>query len=355
MAKRTVPRPVFDYVDGAANDEVTARRNRSGFQDVTLRPRSLVDVSAIDLRRPCWARSRAADHRRADRASRASAPRWRGRDRARRACGGHDLPAVDDVLALDRGGRRGVARADVVPALRHDRPRLVASCWRAHGGRLRGARADRRRAGLRRARARRAQRLRRCRRGSRWRSRQGVTPPALVGGLRRAAADLTRQRRPVEAAAPPTPLRRTSTASSTRASPGTTSRCCASTGQGPLVIKGMMRADDAMRAVEHGADAIIVSNHGGRQLDHAQATIEALPAIAEAVDGRRRSTWTAASGAAPTSSRRSRSARGRCLSGGRWSTGSAPRASRGPQGVRTPARRARAPRSRSRATRACRS
>ena len=47
-----------------------------------------------------------------------------------------------------------------------------------------------------------------------------------------------------------------------------------------------MRADDAERAVEHGVDAIIVSNHGGRQLDHAQASIEALPAIAEAVGDR---------------------------------------------------------------------
>ena len=55
---------------------------------------------------------------------------------------------------------------------------------------------------------------------------------------------------------------------------------------GPLVIKGIMRADDAERAVEHGVDGIIVSNHGGRQLDHAQASIEALPAIAEAVGDR---------------------------------------------------------------------
>ena len=47
-----------------------------------------------------------------------------------------------------------------------------------------------------------------------------------------------------------------------------------------------MRADDAVRGVEHGVDAIIVSNHGGRQLDDAQSTIEALPAIADAVAGR---------------------------------------------------------------------
>jgi len=51
----------------------------------------------------------------------------------------------------------------------------------------------------------------------------------------------------------------------------------------PLVIKGIARADDAKRAIERGASAIVVSNHGGRQLDTAIATIEALPEIAEAV------------------------------------------------------------------------
>ena len=55
---------------------------------------------------------------------------------------------------------------------------------------------------------------------------------------------------------------------------------------GVLVIKGILHPDDARRAIDVGADGIIVSNHGGRQLDGAIATIEALPAIAEAVDGR---------------------------------------------------------------------
>ena len=54
----------------------------------------------------------------------------------------------------------------------------------------------------------------------------------------------------------------------------------------PLLVKGVVRADDAARAVEHGAAGIVVSNHGGRQLDTSVATIDALPAIAEAVDGR---------------------------------------------------------------------
>ena len=53
--------------------------------------------------------------------------------------------------------------------------------------------------------------------------------------------------------------------------------------RGPFVVKGVMRADDARRAVEAGADAIAVSNHGGNNLDGTPASIRALPAVVEAV------------------------------------------------------------------------
>ena len=53
-----------------------------------------------------------------------------------------------------------------------------------------------------------------------------------------------------------------------------------------MVIKGVLRADDAQRAVERGAAAIAVSNHGGRNLDTVPATIDVLPRIAAAVAGR---------------------------------------------------------------------
>ncbi|MGB3401735.1 MAG: alpha-hydroxy acid oxidase [Microcoleaceae cyanobacterium] len=52
----------------------------------------------------------------------------------------------------------------------------------------------------------------------------------------------------------------------------------------PVVVKGILRGDDAVKAVEHGAKAIIVSNHGGRQLDGAVATIDALSEAIAAVD-----------------------------------------------------------------------
>ena len=54
----------------------------------------------------------------------------------------------------------------------------------------------------------------------------------------------------------------------------------------PLILKGVMMPEDAVRAVEHGVNAVYVSNHGGRQLDHSPATIEVLPEVARAVAGR---------------------------------------------------------------------
>src|SRR4029450_9636034 len=53
-----------------------------------------------------------------------------------------------------------------------------------------------------------------------------------------------------------------------------------------VVVKGVLRGDDAMRCVEAGAKAIIVSNHGGRHLDGTIATADALPEIADAIPGK---------------------------------------------------------------------
>jgi isopentenyl diphosphate isomerase/L-lactate dehydrogenase-like FMN-dependent dehydrogenase len=54
----------------------------------------------------------------------------------------------------------------------------------------------------------------------------------------------------------------------------------------PVVVKGILTGEDAALACEHGAAGVIVSNHGGRQLDGATATIEALPEVIDAVEGR---------------------------------------------------------------------
>ncbi len=97
----------------------------------------------------------------------------------------------------------------------------------------------------------------------------------------------------------------------------------------PILLKGILHPADALAAIEHGMDGLVVSNHGGRQVDGAIATMDALPAIVEAVAGRSpgRSS-TAGFARAPTSSARSRSARPRSGSGGPTCGGS-------PQAART--------------------
>jgi 4-hydroxymandelate oxidase len=54
----------------------------------------------------------------------------------------------------------------------------------------------------------------------------------------------------------------------------------------PVMVKGILRGDDAVKAIEHGCKGVVVSNHGGRQLDTAVSTIEALPEVVEALAGR---------------------------------------------------------------------
>jgi isopentenyl diphosphate isomerase/L-lactate dehydrogenase-like FMN-dependent dehydrogenase len=56
--------------------------------------------------------------------------------------------------------------------------------------------------------------------------------------------------------------------------------------RGPIIIKGVMTGEDARRAVDEGAEAVVVSNHGGRQLDGVPASLRALPEVAQAVGGR---------------------------------------------------------------------
>jgi lactate 2-monooxygenase len=54
----------------------------------------------------------------------------------------------------------------------------------------------------------------------------------------------------------------------------------------PILLKGILHPADAAAAVEHGMDGVVVSNHGGRQVDGAIATMDALPGIVEAIGGR---------------------------------------------------------------------
>ena len=76
----------------------------------------------------------------------------------------------------------------------------------------------------------------------------------------------------------------------------------------PLLVKGIMTAEDARIAVDRGANGIVVSNHGGRQLDGVAAGVTVLPEVVEAVDGRIPVLVDGGSAGGPTCSRRSPSA-----------------------------------------------
>ena len=56
--------------------------------------------------------------------------------------------------------------------------------------------------------------------------------------------------------------------------------------KGPMIIKGILDPEDAKLAIEHGADGITVSNHGGRSMDYGPSSLEVLPEIVAAVNGR---------------------------------------------------------------------
>lgn len=103
---------------------------------------------------------------------------------------------------------------------------------------------------------------------------------------------------------------------------------------GPMLLKGIVRADDVLAARQAGVDGVVISNHGGRQLDGAPATIDALRCAAcqpRHAPGWR-SFWTAACGAARTWSRRCAWAPRPWVSGGRCSMARPPAAARASTG-----------------------
>ena len=86
-------------------------------------------------------------------------------------------------------------------------------------------------------------------------------------------------------------------------------------------MKGVQDVDDARAVVDAGADAVVVSNHGGRQLDRSPTPLEQLPGVVAAVGDRAEVTWTAASSTGRTSSPPWPSARGPAWSAGPTCTG----------------------------------
>jgi isopentenyl diphosphate isomerase/L-lactate dehydrogenase-like FMN-dependent dehydrogenase len=291
LARRRLPRAVYDFVEGGAGDELTVARNRAAFERLLFEPRVLVDVSKREqstvvlgervatpvilsptgMAGLSWPKGEVAAARGAHDAGTiytlsthsscsieevaAGAPGplwfqlyvWQNRDLTRsfveraRAAGYRALLLTVDVQVISRR-ERDLRNGFTIP------PRVT----------LRNVVDTLRRVG--------------------WVRR------VLMGQPRLTLANLVGA-----PGAPRTDIVTLAGVANRQVDPSIAWADLAwfrSLWSGPLLLKGVMTAADARKAAEHGADGLVVSNHGGRQLDGARATIEALPEIVDAVGNR---------------------------------------------------------------------
>ena len=288
LARRRLPRMVFDFVDGGAEDEVTLRRNEAAFAEIELLPKPLNGTTARDqsvelfgdrLSMPVligptglagllWPRGEVAAARAAHAAGTVYTMSHGSTvpiEELARECPGPKW--FQNFLYRDRGVSRSFAERAAAAGYRA----LVLTVDNQVLG----------------------QRERDLRNGF------TIPPrPTLRGGLgmlRHLPWLVRMARNPLPTfanyAAPGerNDIRAVSLQMVRLLDPGVGWKdvdWLRSLWSGPFLIKGVLHPDEARAAIDHGADGIIVSNHGGRQLDGAPAAIRALPAVVGAVDGR---------------------------------------------------------------------
>jgi isopentenyl diphosphate isomerase/L-lactate dehydrogenase-like FMN-dependent dehydrogenase len=285
-ARRTLPRVVFDFLEGAAEDELTAARNVAGLRATELRPRVLVDVSTVRTATTVLGQPVALPL--------LGAPM---------GLTGLIHPAAEVALA------RALHEAGSVPVVSAMASCTLAEVAAAARGPLWFQMYIWRDRGLVKEMLRRAEAagvrvlvltVDVPRAGNRDRDRRNgfsipprVTLRALAGGVThpRWSYGFIRNPRLGWGNLPGNPGGEGSTLSANtnrQFDPAVTWDDLAwfrDHWTGRLVVKGILHPEDARQAVRLGADAISVSNHGGRQLDGAPAAIRALPAVARAVGG----------------------------------------------------------------------
>jgi isopentenyl diphosphate isomerase/L-lactate dehydrogenase-like FMN-dependent dehydrogenase len=288
-ARRRLPRMAFDFIDGGADGEHTLRENEAAFGRIRLRPRTLVDVSARDTSTTILGDEYALPL--------AIAPTGMSRIAGK----GGDLAGARAAARAGAGFALSTMSSHSIEEVRAAAPEVPLwfqlYIWRDPEV------ADRlveraRRAGFRALVLTTDVPLV----GNRLRDRRNgfVFPPKIRPGT---ALDLLRHPRWLAGA--PSAISFANVAGSEAETRRPTAHAKLVTKllgaetatwerfdrlreqwPGPLIVKGVLTPEDAVRAADHGADAVVVSNHGGRQLDGAPASIEALPAVAAAVGDR---------------------------------------------------------------------
>jgi len=288
-AKRRLPRAIFDFFDGGAEDETTLRGNRAAFERVRLLPKVLVNVARVDTSTEIFGRKSSLPLAIAPTGG-ISAGRWGAElilARAAKAWGVPFTMATPSAFSIERvaqevGGRlwfqlycvRNIEFRNKLVARAKDagfEAILVTVDLPVSGKRERDPRN-----GFH------------TPYSPNWRnSRDVIFKPAW-------ALDMLRNGLPGMANLEGYPF---STPSGTDIVTAVGREMDAGLDweyikrlrelwPGKLLLKGVERADDAERAVAVGCDGIVVSNHGGRQLDGASATLDALPEVSRAVGSR---------------------------------------------------------------------
>ncbi|HSZ62066.1 MAG TPA: alpha-hydroxy acid oxidase [Terriglobales bacterium] len=290
LAHSRLPQVVFDYIDGGAEAEVTMRENRRAFEAITFRPRQAVSNPTCDLR------TRVLGHELSMPILLAPVGYCRvmhpdGEIGAARAAG---AAGTASILSTVSGHRLEAVKAATTGPVWYQ---LYLTGGREPGeNALRRARAagyaalvisiDTNVLGLREREARGGMEV--LLRGSPWSKipylpqffahPRWLTRFLLDGGLPTMPNIVMADSRELRVSHAHTALRRGHFVWDDL-------RWIRELWPGPIVIKGVLTAEDARRSVDEGAAAIVVSNHGGRQLDGAPASLRVLPEIIAAVDG----------------------------------------------------------------------
>jgi len=291
LAKRRLPRVVFDYIDGGADDEVTLRENCRIFDDVTFRPRNAVATTQCDLRTSVLGATFDLPFLLAPvGSSRLFYPR--GEEVAARAAG---VAGTGYILSTLSGCRLEDVRASTTAPAWYQLYVVGGQAVAMTGierARLAGFNAlvvtiDTPVAG---------NRERDTRNGTKeLASRQPMKmlpflPQILArpGWLTGLLSDGGMMKFPNVVLPGQGPMLYADVGAALE-------RAMVSwrdldwirrSWPGPIVVKGVLTADDARRAMDKGAAAVVVSNHGGRQLDGVSATLKALPEVVAAANGR---------------------------------------------------------------------
>jgi isopentenyl diphosphate isomerase/L-lactate dehydrogenase-like FMN-dependent dehydrogenase len=291
MARKRLPRVIFDYLDGGAEGEVTLRENCRIFDDVTFRPRQAVSIPQVDLRTRVLGQellfpailapvgySRMM-HPRGELAA-AAAAGAAGTIYTLSTISAHKL---EDVKAATTGvawfqlylvGGREVAQGAIERARRAGFSALVVTIDTAVAGmRERDPRNG----------------MKQLLSGSILEKIPFVPnllrhPGWLAAFLMDGGTPLLQNI--IEPGKGPMPLVDVTAALAHAVVTWDDLRWLREVWPGPIVMKGVLTGEDAKRAIDEGAAGVIVSNHGGRQLDGVSATLRALPEVVEAVGGR---------------------------------------------------------------------